>query len=81
MRGIVVFPKTTCSFDVARPKSISALKAAMDNDSLLYVVTQKNFYSEEPTRQDLYDMGCVVRVKQVLKVSDSHRKILLFCRI
>ncbi len=77
MRGIVVFPKTTCSFDVARPKSISALKAAMDNDSLLYVVTQKNFYAEEPTRQDLYDMGCVVRVKQVLKVSDSLVKVLV----
>ncbi len=77
MRGIVVFPKTTCTFDVARPKSINALKAAMDNNSLLYVVTQKNFYAEEPTRQELYDMGCVVRVKQVLKVSDSLVKVLV----
>lgn len=77
MRGIVVFPKTTCSFDVARTKSINALKAAMDNDSLLYVVTQKDFYAEEPNRQDLYDMGCVVRVKQVLKVSDSLVKVLV----
>ncbi len=77
LRGLVVFPKTSCTFDVARTKSINALKAAMDNDRLLFVVTQKNFYAEEPTEGDLYDVGCVVRVKQILKVSDSLVKVLV----
>lgn len=82
LRGLVVFPKTTASFDVARPKSASALKAAMDSNRLLFVVTQKDFYAEEPTRSDLYDIGCVVKVKQILKVSDNLIKVLVegICR-
>ncbi len=82
LRGLVVFPKTTASFDVARPKSANALKAAMDGNRLLFVVTQKDFYAEEPTRSDLYDIGCVVKVKQILKVSDNLIKVLVegICR-
>ena len=77
LRGLVAFPKTVASFDVARKKSANALKAAMDSNRLLFVVTQKDFYAEEPTRDDLYDIGCVVRIKQVLKVSDSLIKVLI----
>ena len=77
LRGLVVFPKTVSSFDVARTKSINALKAAMDSNRLLYVVTQKDFYAEEPTEKDLYSVGCIVKVKQVLKVSDSLVKVLV----
>ena len=82
LRGLVVFPKTVASFDVARKKSANALKAAMDGNRLLFVVTQKDFYAEEPERTDLYDIGCVVKVKQVLKVSDSLVKVLVegICR-
>ena len=77
LRGMVVFPKTVASFDVARKKSANALKAAMDSNRLLFVVTQKDFYVEEPERNDLYDIGCVVKVKQVLKVSDNLVKVLV----
>lgn len=77
LRGMVVFPKTIASFDVARKKSINALKAAMDRDQLLFVVTQKDFYIENPEEKDLYEIGCVVRVKQLLKVSDSNVKVLV----
>ena len=82
LRGLVVFPKNTASFDVARKKSANALKSAMESNRLLFVVTQKNFYAEEPERNDLYDIGCVVKVKQVLKVSDSILKVLVegICR-
>ncbi len=82
LRGLVVFPKTVASFDVARKKSANALKAAMDSNRLLFVVTQKEFYAEEPARSDLYDIGCVVKVKQVLKVSDNLVKVLVegICR-
>jgi len=77
LRGLVVFPKTVASFDVARTKSANALAAAMESDRKLFVVTQSNFYAEEPTREDLYSIGCVVRVKQVLKVSDTLVKVLV----
>lgn len=77
LRGLTVFPKTVASFDVARTKSANALAAAMEGDRKLFVVTQSNFYAEDPTRDDLYSIGCVVRVKQVLKVSDSLVKVLV----
>ncbi len=77
LRGLVVLPKTVASFDVARKKSANALAAAMEGDRKLLVVTQSDFYAENPTRDDLYSMGCVVRIKQVLKVSDSLVKVLV----
>ncbi len=77
LRGLVVFPKTVASFDVARKKSANALKAAMDGNQLLFVATQKDFYVEEPSDKDLYEIGTVVRIKQVLKVSDNVIKVLV----
>ncbi len=77
LRGMVVFPKTVASFDVARKKSANALKAAMDRDQLLFVCTQKDFYVEEPNEKDLYEIGCVVKIKQILKVSDNIIKVLV----
>lgn len=77
LRGMVVFPKNVTSFDVARKKSANALKAAMDRDQLLFVSTQKDFYVEDPTEKDLYEIGTVVRIKQVLKVSDNIIKVLV----
>ncbi len=77
LRGLVVFPKTVASFDVARKKSSNALKAAMDRDQLLFVLTQKDFYAEDPQEKDLYEIGTVVRIKQVLKVSDNVIKVLV----
>ncbi len=77
LRGLVVFPKTVASFDVARERSANALKKAMEDNRNIFVITQKDFYAEEPKRSDLYDIGCVARVKQVLKVSDSLVKVLV----
>ena len=77
LRGIVVFPNTVASFDVGRKKSINALKYAMDKNQLIYLVTQKDFYAEEPENRDLYKMGCVARIKQVLRVSDNLTKVLV----
>ena len=77
LRGMVVFPRTVASFDVARKKSANALKAAMDRDKMLFVCTQKDFYVEEPEDKDLYEIGTVVKIKQVLKVSDNVVKVLV----
>jgi len=78
LRGLVIFPKTIASFDVARKKSINALNVAMEtNNRYLFVVTQRDFYNQEPTSRDLYEIGCVVKIKQILKVSDSLVKVLV----
>lgn len=77
LRGLVVFPKTVASFDVARKKSLNALKAAMNGNRYIFVVTQKDFYADEPTEKDLYSIGCIARIKQILKVSDTLSKVLV----
>lgn len=77
LRGLVVFPKNVASFDVARKKSANALKAAMESNRYIFVVTQKDFYAEDPTEKELYNIGCIARVKQVLKVSDNLTKVLV----
>ncbi len=77
LRGLVVFPNTVASFDVGRKKSVNALKYAMDKNQLVYLVAQKDAYVEQPENDDLYKMGCVVKVKQVLRVSDNLTKVLV----
>ena len=77
LRGLVVFPKIVASFDVGRKKSANALKYAMKNNQLVFLVTQKDFFLEEPEENDLYKVGCVARVKQVLRVSDDLTKVLV----
>ncbi len=77
LRGLVVFPNTVASFDVGRKKSINALKYAMEKNQLIYLVTQKDFYVDDPEKEDLYKIGCVARVKQVLRVSDNLTKVLV----
>ena len=77
LRGVVVFPKTIASFDVARKKSANALRVAMDTDQTLFVATQKDVYVEEPEGKDIYEIGSVVKIKQVLKVTDSVIKVLV----
>ena len=77
LRGVVVFPKTVASFDVARKKSANALRVAMEADQILFVATQKDVYVEEPEEKDLYEIGTVVKIKQVLKVTDNVIKVLV----
>ncbi len=77
LRGVVVFPNTVASFDVGRKKSINALKYAMEKNQLIYLVTQKDCFVEEPESEDLYKIGCVAKIKQVLRVSDNLTKVLV----
>ncbi len=77
LRGVVVFPKTQASFDVGRKKSANALKYAMKTNQLIFLVTQKDFFVDEPEKNDLYQIGCVARVKQILRVSDDLTKVLV----
>ncbi len=77
LRGLVLFPNTVASFDVGRKKSINALKYAMEKNQLIYLVTQKDLYVDDPENEDLYKIGCVAKVKQVLRVSDNLTKVLV----
>ena len=77
LRGLVVFPGTVLSFDVARKKWVAAVKYAAEHGGLLYAAAQREVFVEDPKEEDLYPIGCVVRVRQVLKISDNTVKVLV----
>ena len=77
LRGIVVFPKMVVNFDVVRKKSIEALNVAMASNRTIFLLTQKNIAADEPKRNDLYDIGCVAKIKQILRLSNDTVRVLV----
>ena len=77
LRGIVVFPNQTVHFDVAREKSVKAVEKAMDEDQILFLVPQKDIVDDDPAAHQLYDMGTVVRIKQVLRSKNEGMRVLV----
>ncbi len=77
MRGLVVFPKIVMHFDVAREKSIQALKAAMATDRKIFLVAQKDVVTDNPVGSDLYKIGVVAEVRQLLKTPDNVTRVLV----
>lgn len=77
LRGLVCFPGVMLHFDVGRKKSIKALNAAMEKGQRIFLVAQKNVYDEEPADNEIYDIGCVARICQVLRMSDDSVKVLV----
>lgn len=78
LRGLTVFPKTTIHFDVGREKSVRALDKAMSGDQRIYLVTQKDILQDDPELKDLYPMGTVAHVRQILKVSGDTVRVLVY---
>ncbi len=77
LRGLVAFPDMLLTLDVGRKKSVHALSYAMDKNVPIYLVTQKDISVEEPNSSHLYDIGCLCRVRQVLKMPDGGAKVLV----
>lgn len=76
LRGLIAFPESTIHFEVGRKSSIAALNTAMDKDQLLFLVAQKDMRLEEPDENELYEIGCVARIRQVLKLSEKSIKVV-----
>ena len=77
LRGLAVFPEQTVHFDVGRSKSARALEAAMKKDQILYLVPQKDILVDDPKLADLYSVGTVVKVKQLLNAPDENLRVLV----
>lgn len=77
LRGIVVFPEQTVHFDIGRIKSALALEAAMKRDQTLILIPQKDILNDEPEHTDLYPIGTVVKVKQILKSHSDNIRVLV----
>ncbi len=82
LRGLAIFPDQTVHFDIGRVKSALALEDAMKRDQMLILVPQKNILDDDPGLTDLYPIGTVVRVKQVLKSHGENIRVLVtgICR-
>ena len=77
LRGLAVFPEQTVHFDVGRTKSIKALEAAMKQDQTIFLIPQKDMTVDDPKLIDLYSIGTVVKVKQVLKTQNENLRVLV----
>ena len=77
LRGLVVFPRLTASFDLERLISMRALERAMESDRELFVVTQREIAVDSPRQEDLYTTGTIVHVTQVLRVSDRVIRVIV----
>ncbi|MGL5151490.1 MAG: endopeptidase La [Clostridium sp.] len=71
LRGITVFPDMVIHFDVGRNKSIEAIKEAMDADGYIFLASQKDGNVDDPTKEDIYEVGTICEIKQMLKLPDS----------
>ena len=77
LRDIVIFPYMVTPLFVGRPRSIRALEGAMESDKLVFLATQKDPKTDEPTERDLYEIGTVGQVIQLLKLPDGTVKVLI----
>ena len=77
LRGLVVFPGVVYHLDVGRKKSLEALRAAMSRDQMLFLVTQRNEETETPTLDELYPVGTVAVVRQILKLPGDGLRVLV----
>jgi ATP-dependent Lon protease len=77
LRDVVVFPHMVIPLFVGRPKSIKALEAAMEAGKQILLVAQKSAAKDEPSEEDLYNIGCVANILQMLKLPDGTVKVLV----
>jgi ATP-dependent Lon protease len=77
LRDVVVFPHMVIPLFVGRPKSIKALEAAMEAGKGIMLVAQKSAVKDEPEAEDLYGIGCVANILQMLKLPDGTVKVLV----
>lgn len=77
LRGLAVFPDQTVHFDVGRAKSAKALEAAMKADQTLLLLPQKDLMVDDPKLIDLYPIGTVVKVKQILNSPEENIRVLV----
>ncbi|MBQ2815513.1 MAG: endopeptidase La [Clostridia bacterium] len=77
LRGMVVFPGMLLHFDVGRKKSIAAINKAMDSNQTIFLATQKDISVEDPKVNEVYKIGCVAVIKQILKTSNDTIRVMV----
>lgn len=83
LRGMIVFPYMVVPLDVGREKSISALEEAMVDDRLIVLAAQHQAKENDPEPKDIYSVGTIAEIKQLLKLPDGTIRVLIegLCRV
>src|SRR3972149_1386924 len=77
LRDVVVFPHMVIPLFVGRPKSIKAMEIAMEAGKSILLVAQKSAAKDEPAAEDMYKIGCISNILQMLKLPDGTVKVLV----
>ena len=77
LRGLCVFPAMNLHFDVGRKKSVKALDEAMERDQRIFLVAQKDTITDKPKTEDLYEVGTIAKVKQIIKVPGDTLRVIV----
>lgn len=77
LRGLLVYPSMVLHLDVGREKSVKALDQAMVDDSLILLCSQSEMNIEEPAREDIYRIGTIAKVRQMLKLPNGTIRVLV----
>ena len=77
LRGLLVFPSIVLHLDVGRDKSIAALETAMMSDQMIFLAAQKEVAMEEPAPEDIYRVGTVAKINQMLKLPNGTIRVLV----
>ena len=77
LRGLSLFPSMILNFDIERPISIAAMDSAMEGDRRIFLLAQRDPDVEEPEMADLYEIGCLANVRQILRMPDGGIRVLV----
>ena len=77
LRGILVFPYMIIHLDVGREKSVKAIEETMIQDRIIFLATQKEAQTDEPAEEDIYEIGTVAEIKQLLKLPGGTIRVLV----
>ena len=77
LRGMTIMPEMVVHFDVSREKSIAAIQEAMAGDQKIFLVAQRSIETDDPTQEDVYEVGTVGTIKQIMKLPKHIVRVLL----
>ncbi|MBU7593756.1 endopeptidase La [Metabacillus halosaccharovorans] len=77
LRGLLVYPTMVLHLDVGRDKSVQALEKAMMDDHIIFLTTQKEISIDEPKKEDIYEIGTLTKIKQMLKLPNGTIRVLV----
>ncbi len=75
LRGLVVFPDMAIQFDVSRRKSVNAIRRSLESNRMIFLLTQRNLDTEDPSSDNLYEVGTVARIRQIISDSEDSIKV------